>query len=389
MKPFGALCFIKNNLKRCIVLALMMGCVTICYMGSLYIDNINEPFLLRFDRDVDFNEVYVNTSNNGATDEIRDFYKNIDDFYTKNVNEYVPVYMIYINFTSIMDFRNGLDQYIFKNEEDYKKFRDATSFYPKDLDVKDGELAISRILANNIGIKEGDVIHYDSSVEKCKRTGAHEVSTSYIPLYGGDMKVGKIVDEKGIMMVGINSEYNFDDRELLLFGKSTDKAAKEKDIREIAEKINSKYKNVIASNNEIQLKEVNEQLAFLYSAIGMIIVVVGVVLAITVNATFATTYDKRRYEFSVYKALGFNRKEVFFKVLKETLILNICGIIAGIAVCAVAIGILNELMYSHGLHFYRISEHGIKATIICNLMVIIPVIFFNFKRTKKYDVTVY
>lgn len=389
MKPFGALCFIKNNLKRCIVLALMMGCVTICYMGALYIDNINEPFLLRCDKDLDFDTVYTNTSNNGANEEAKDFNKHIDDYLTKNIDEYAYINFVQVNFTSIMEFQNGMDQYMFSSVEDFEKFRDATSNYPKDLEIKDGEIVVSRMLANNIGIKEGDTIHYDNSAEKCKRTGAHEVTTSYIDLYSGDMKVGKVVDVDGIMLVGVNSEYNYSGNCLLLFGKSNDKKAKEKDLREIANKINTNYKNLRSDNNEIMLNEVNEQLAFLYSAIGMIIVVVGVVLAITVNATFATTYEKRRYEFSVYKALGFNRKEIFFKVFKETIILNICGLLAGVAVCAVAVGILNDLMYSHGLHFYRISERGVKATIICNLMVIIPVTFFNFKRTKKYDVTVY
>jgi len=41
------------------------------------------------------------------------------------------------------------------------------------------------------------------------------------------------------------------------------------------------------------------------------------------------------------------------------------------------------------MSFLNVSVLGIVGTLVCNMLVVIPVIFFCWRRTKKYDVTIY
>lgn len=49
--------------------------------------------------------------------------------------------------------------------------------------------------------------------------------------------------------------------------------------------------------------------------------------------------------------------------------------------------ILNKILWSRGIHFYKISFEGVIATFICNLMVVISVILLSLRKVKMYDVT--
>jgi len=388
MKPFGALCFIKNNMLRCIVLAIMMGCVTVCYMGALYMDNISEPFWIRYNKKIDNAYVYKNTSNNGAIEEQKELGTHIEDYLTEHVNKYMYIDMIGFDFTSIMGFNNNMGFPVFESVEDYKEFRNHTSMFPKDLEVKDGELVVSRMYANNVGIKDGDTIIYNKNAGKCDRVDEHTVRTSFVRLYKGELKA-RIIDVDGMLCTGVSKDYDGNDGCLFFYGTGDDKDKIENDIKKISDEINGKFKNLRAENNKLSRDDLNTQIGFMYSVLGMIIVVVGAVIAITVNATYAATYEKRKYEFSIYKALGFKRREIISKITKETIILNITGILFGTVVCTISVAILNNLLYERGLHFYSISSNGIIATVICNALVVIPVILLSFKRTAKYDVTAY
>ena len=141
--------------------------------------------------------------------------------------------------------------------------------------------------------------------------------------------------------------------------------------------------------NEYLKQDVKEQISFLIYIFSAVILIVAVVFAVTVNATFAAMYDKRKYEFSIYKALGFSKGRIFRKVLGELLAMDGLGLLAGGVVCFVAVKVLNEILWEQGQHFIRPSIMGILGTIVCNVAIIVPVLMSNMRRVKKYDVTVY
>ncbi len=121
----------------------------------------------------------------------------------------------------------------------------------------------------------------------------------------------------------------------------------------------------------------------------ILIVIVAVVFAVTVNATFAAMYDKRKYEFSVYKALGISKGKMFGKVLGELVTMDGIALVFGAILCFVTIKVLNEILWEQGLYFIRPSVMGILGTVFCNIAIIIPVVLANMRRIKKYDVTVF
>ena len=385
MKPFSALYYIKNNFKRSIVISIMMNFVMVCFMGGMYLDNISESFFIRYDKPAEYAWVYVNTSNNGGDEETGKFRNKIDSYLTKNVKEYMEVGYLNCQYMSIMGFNNNSESFIFYSVEDFEKYKKYTTDYPDDVKLSDGEILMSELLANNIGLRDGDIVHYDKDAGKCQRVGSHKVNSSFVRLYNRDLKV-KIVNMKGIWVAAIDSTYNNSDNLLFLGGEGQGVSD---DLNKIADSINSEFKNVRASTNEIFMKDLDRDIGFMYSVLGLIIGVVSVVLAVTINATVAATYEKRKFEFSIYKALGYNKKSIFKKVCSETLIMNAAGVIFGCVFCAIVFAVLNENMYEQGFHFYYISVNGIKAAIICDICVLIPVIFFNYRRTNKYDVTVY
>ena len=92
----------------------------------------------------------------------------------------------------------------------------------------------------------------------------------------------------------------------------------------------------------------------------------SVVLAITINATFVANFDKRKYEFAIYRALGISNLKIFWKVLSEVLVLDVIGLLFGSAVSAVVMFVIDASMRSRGIVFAHFSINGVLAVLICN-----------------------
>ena len=122
---------------------------------------------------------------------------------------------------------------------------------------------------------------------------------------------------------------------------------------------------------------------------GAAVIPVAIVLAVTINSAFSAVYEKRKYEFSIYKAIGFKSSQILKKIISEVFLLNGVGLALGSILCFLTIIIANYYLYPKGMSFLNVSVLGIVGTLVCNMLVVIPVIFFCWRRTKKYDVTIY
>ena len=127
----------------------------------------------------------------------------------------------------------------------------------------------------------------------------------------------------------------------------------------------------------------------MYPVIYSVVALYGVVLAITINATFVANFDKRKYEFAIYRALGISNLKIFWKVLSEVLVLDVIGLLFGSAVSAVVMFVIDASMRSRGIVFAHFSINGVLAVLICNTIVVVPVLFLNWLRVRKVDVTMY
>jgi len=375
MTPFSPLTYIKRNRARVISIIMILACTCIVFMGGMYIDNINEAYNYAYEEPSQYAMWYLDGNNNDIIDERRAFVNELEDMLPENAGTVIPVHISYGDIKSIMGFNNGGTWFFMNSKEDFDTFVEYTDRLPKDINISDGGMVLSEWLANNWGVKEGDVLKAGGEFEKI-----------YFP---ADMTVEKVLPLTGIQIYGWSSAYYTNEGLILPTVKGAKNAELTAALNDLRAKVKAKYPHIEVVTNESMREDVKEQTSFLTYLFSAVILIVAVVFAVTVNATFAAMYDKRKYEFSIYKALGFSKGKIFRKVLGELLAMDGLGLVAGGAACYAAVKILNEILWEQGQHFIRPSVMGIVGTIACNIAIIIPVLMSNMRRVKKYDVTVY
>lgn len=380
MRPFSAFKYVSGNRGRSAVIAVMMACITVCFVAGMYIDHPYETFAVIFDRPSDYAWLSPNGNSLEVYDEFHEFRENIDDYTPDCAETVMPATMLNIMFKSILGFDNMVPMPFFADTEDYSEFVRVTGAVPSDIVLEDGELVMSQTLADNWGVKVGDVLQYEDDVW----TKA---------AFGSPMTVKAVVDIPGTVIYGVCSEYNTNTI-LVLRGEPSSAAGFEsrtvdEALGSMRQKINADYPHVKVYTNGIYLGEVTEELSMMNLILVTITILVGVVLAVTVNAAFSAAFDKRKYEYSIYKAIGFTNRQIFGKVFSEVMLLNVIGLVAGMILCTASILILNYLLRPSGIYFFKISLNGLAAVLACDLIVVVPAVLLNMKRVRKYDVTVY
>ena len=374
MNPFSAFTYIKRNMVRSICIVIMLACTCIVFMGGMYIDNINDTFVETYENQSRFAFVFLNGNNNDLKDELQRFYDEHEKYLPDSAKTFLYADIRSAQFKNIMSFCNDVAVPFFSSEEDFSKFIELTEALPTDLKIKENELILSEQLANNWGVGEGYVIEKDSDFP-------------YIIL-PCDMTVKYILPLQGMQIYGWSGSFNSVDAMILPTDKNISPSL-ETDLNELNNIIGKDFPHITIRTGRSIIERTKDQMSFINYFFFIIIIVIALVFAITLNATFASMYDKRKYEFSIYKAIGFSKGNLFKKILSEMLTLDVAGLAAGSILCFIAIKVLNQILWEQGLHFVRPSVIGIIGTLVCNLAVIIPVLLANMKRLKKYDVTIY
>ncbi|MBO4637584.1 MAG: ABC transporter permease [Clostridiales bacterium] len=379
MKPFSAFSYIRNNKGRSFALILVMACITVCFLAGMYVEHPGAVFAQTLDLPSDYVIVMPESYLREVNDETRDLFANIDSYLPSCADTIVPVSSIYVSFKTMMGYDNGLDMFLFTSEDDFREFNRVVDGIPSEVELTDGQIMLSRTLADNWGVKVGDVL---------ERTD----TWTNAGFYYGAVTVAYIEDIPGMQMFGIcsgapNSGF------LILRGEPASVPGYETGtvndaLEECARAIKADYPHQVTWTNSIRHAVVKDQLSMMNLFLGGITVILGIVLSVTTNATFAAAYEKRRFEFSIYKAMGFGSR-VNGKIISEVLVLNAIALTVGSLICALVIFTYNFLMKPHGIYFFAFSFKGLLATLICDLMVIVPVMILNILRIRKYDVTVW
>ncbi len=383
MRPFSPWKFIIANKARSLVICLMMACITVCFIGGMYVDHPLEMYRLIYDHPQRFMLISPSGISLEIRDEYQDFKDNIDSYLPEGVTTVSYVPGIFVDYETIMGFENDTMAYIFGDYDELKKFNEVTGTVGELPVLKDGEVLLSRDLAGNWGVKKGDMLEYEEGVwEKAQLTR-------------GPLKVAAITDTPGIVMLGVSSTYAENSYYLMAMAdkpsdaEGYDDATIDRRISDAVAKIKEDYPHVRIDTDATWMALVKSQLEMMNVILWAVTAIMALVLSIMINAAFSALYDKRRYEFSIYKAMGFTDGQIFRKVLGEVLILDAIGLLSGLAANGLAILIINFVLRSRGLYFFKVSTIGIICMLVCNLVVIIPVVILNMRRVRKYDVTVY
>ncbi len=365
MKPFSALMYITKNKLRCFVLILMMSFVTVVFLGGMYIDNPGEVFRIELEQPNTYMIARPRGSSNEAIDQYRELRDSLSSILPENLSEVIYVSIENTSFDSLIGFNCTTQNIWFQSEEDFILFRDRTGYLPKDLVIHDKEIVMTELLANNRGYKIGDKLGKDK-----KLTLSSFVEDKGMKLYvvDTDLKTGAflVMSKDGVVDQNLHDE-----------------------LERICRDLSAKYPLVSIWTNSTNLEEVSAEFSFMYIVMGAVVVLVAIVLLVTINAAFTAAFDKRKYEFSIYKAMGYTSGQIFRKVACEALLMGAAGMILGVLMNAGVILVANELLWEKGQRFFRISPCAVIACLVTEVLVIVPVIFLNWHKVKKCEVTEY
>lgn len=363
MKPFSAMYFLKENKKRCILLILMIFLSFGVYLGGLYVTNPMDNWELN----IKYYEDIVSI-NRISTEE--EDYNSLLEEAKKDDRVTVLELGTYQGFSweSIMGFDSGQCTFTFRSVEDFKIFCEHLDIECDFDSLKSGSMIMSEKFAKNKGYSIGDKVDKDIC------------DTIY-----DEFTLDAVTKEDGYTLYFI-----LDDEEsssAVILG-NTIKGA---ELYSYVYKLQSELKDAksvfiypgLRGELEVQFESFNIIYIF-------IVILLSVILAITINAAFVGMYQRREFEFSVYRAIGISKKRIIGKLVKELLLIDIIALLIGTVVVLIGLYLFNNLvLYPVGKYLRYFEPLAIYNMILCNVIIIVPLIVTRCKKMLKADVCEY
>ena len=121
-----------------------------------------------------------------------------------------------------------------------------------------------------------------------------------------------------------------------------------------------------------------------------IAVLLSIILAITINAAFVGMYQRREFEFAVYRAIGISKKQVITKIVKELLLIDAIALSVGAAIVLLGLYLSNHLfLYPVGKYLRYFDPLAFGFLLLCNVIVIVPLIFTRCRQMLRADICEY
>jgi len=366
LNPFSAVYFMKENIKRQVLLIFMFVLTFAIYMAGLYISNVESMFKISLERDK--NTAFVSSLASDKNNE--DFAKAVEMLENdKRITLLHQGLRNEICTTAVMDFKNVYTQYSFHSKEDFETYCRFTGIKiqtkNKNKDIGNGSVIMSSLQADNRGMEPGDRL-----VEE----GDEYTDQEYT--------LDAVTDEDGYGIYYISST---DSASCLLLNNSMS----DKDFKELLAGLETEYK-VSARGYDYYKNRINEQLGSFNYIYFFIIILLSVIMAVTINAAFAGLYQHRHGEFALYKAIGISMKKIRLKILSEVLVIDIAGILSGVCIITAGIYLFNSLyLIPHGLKLFYYNNMSITGMVISNLIILIPVTILQGRKLVKADICNY
>ena len=361
-KPFSAFYYMKENRGRTILCIFMMFLATLMFLAGNYVHSE----LYTFERELEYSDKLVVVSLQSTDEEFKDF----ADF-TKAVEEddkLESVMSTALGFSgmqhgSVLNLEMGGWSYVFNSVQDMQKVFDHLGIEGDFSKCKHKSMIISQDFAKDRGIKLGDTV--DKSFDKS---------------LDAEYTVDAIIDDGSFCTFYIYEDDSTLGR-LYIYSDTME-----------GEELHD-YVKKLAGDRKVQVMEAERntilpQFSVFYVIFYLIDILIAIVLAVTINSVVTGQYLKRTYEFGIYKALGRSSKEVKGKVAAEVLSMNLISSLIGFAAVFLFTYLMNELVYKpKGLHLLYSSEIGLIGFILCDILIILPLILSKGRLMSKADVT--
>lgn len=360
--PYSALYYIKENKGKSILCIFMMFLATLMFLTGNYIQSV----LATFDKDFLYGDTIVRVNMLSTDEKQEDF-----EAFSKLVEQDDRLQSVKVTgygfgsltHSTVLGFKMGGRSYVFRSVEDMKNVFTRLGIEGDFSSCGHRSIIISKDLAKNKGIKLGDTIDH-----------------AFDPNLNGEYTVDALIDDGGYCTFYI---FEDDDNLARLYIYSDSMEGKEL----------YDYVRNLAGDKRVQVSEperdvVLPELSIFYIIFYIVDVLIAIVLAVTVNSVVTGQYLKRTYEFGVYRALGRSKRDIWKKVASEILIMNLFACVVGFCAMFLYTYLVNELVYAQkGLHLLYITKNGLLGLLICEVLIVVPLILSKAKRMSRADVT--
>lgn len=361
-KPFSALYYMRENRGRTVICVFMMFLATLMFLAGNYIHSE----LYTFEKEFEYSDKIVVAGLQSTDEEYRDFAAFIKDVEEDDKLKFVMSSALGfggMQHGTVLELEMGGWSYVFNSAQDMQAVFDHLGIEGDFSACGHRSIIISRDFAKDKGIHLGDKVDhtFDKNLDGAYTVDAIIEDGSYCTfyIYEDDGHLGRLY----IYSDAMEGEALYD------------------------------YVRNLAGDRKVHISEsersqVLPQFYIFYVLFYVIDILIAVVLAVTINSVITGQYLKRTYEFGVYRALGRGGKEVRAKVAAEVLSMNLIACLVGFAAVFLFTYLINELVYRPGgLFLLYASKIGVVGFAICDILILVPLIWSKGRLMSRADVT--
>lgn len=362
MRPESAFKYIKENKGRSLLIIFMFFLTVVMAVAGNYLDSMNWYWERAFEYDGRAPMISAVSSD----EEFKDFEAVIGDL--QNDSELTVLRRSSVGYSgldwkSTMGFDMGSVSYVLDNRDDLQKLFDRMDVECDLSNVGDGSVVMSRSLAANRGLELGDVI--DASVDSS---------------ISGRYTFDAMIDDDSFILFYVESNPGNSLRAYILSDRYE------------GEELRSKIEGIIGDRNVLLTTSLRKAVSDQFAPFNLLfiagIVLISVMLSVTVNSVLTGHYIKRTYEFGVYRAIGWTRRNVFVKVFCEIIVMDLIAVLAGTGAIFLATFLMDQLLYlPKGQFLPYCSWIGVTGASLGNLLVVVPSVIFQGRKMMRADVT--
>lgn len=362
MNPLSPLYYIRNNKGRSALIIFMLFFTTLMFMAGNFVASCD----WFWEEAIDSTEKIALIEWIPGDEEQKD-YNELRDKMQADPKLHVMERTGYgyggLSWFCTIGLEMGSHSFVFNTKADIEAAIKRLGLTADLSNVKDHSIVISEALARNKGIHLGDTI--DGSVDE-------NLDSAFT--------VDALIEEDTYSSFFlIRDEVN-----LVRFYVFSDEMEGDALYSYLSDQIGDRQVKMVSRMKQ----DVSQSLAPLHVVMFAGSVLLSVILAVTVNSVVNGQYQKRTYEFGVYRALGLSKKTVFLKCTGELLLMDLIALVIGAAVHFMTTFLLNEMLYiPDGKYLPYVSGLGMICFAVSNLTVMIPMIIAKGHRMGKADVT--
>ena len=364
MKPFSALYYVRENKKRSLLLMLMIFFSFGVYVGGLYVTNPYDNWESHIETYEKLVSVWQNAEDDTSYRQFLDEAASSGKVTVIELGEYNGM-----NWEAIMGFESGQCTFTFRSVDDFKKFCGYMGIECDFANLKSGSMIMSDMFAKNRALSIGD-----------------KVDKNYEWKIYSEYTLDATTEEDGYTLYFIKED-EAQSTHAILIGNGIEGEELYNYVYELQGSMDNPKEIYVYGGVLGDIASQFEIFDLIYIFIALLL---SVIMAVTINAAFVGMYQRRECEFSVYRAIGISRKSIIGKIAGELLLIDAIALVIGSAVTLLGLYLFNNLvLYPVGKYMRYFNGTAFGYMILCNVIIIVPLIVTRCRQMMKTDICEY